>query len=113
MRLLTGISSPTWARASLHQVWKLREHTAAFVAPPRMGLVQAATQFGRLEHRHGLLALLVTVTFHNDGAQHIWLRSLAVKYGVPGITRCRSWGIGSTCGTPTAAMTSRSRGPRV
>ena len=36
MRSLTGISSPTWARASLNQVWKLREHTAAFVAPPRM-----------------------------------------------------------------------------
>ena len=81
MRSLTGISSPTWARASLNQVWKLREHTAAFVAPPRMALVQAATQFGRLEHRHGPLALLVTVTFHNDGAQHVWLRSLAVKYG--------------------------------
>ena len=35
----------------------------------------------RPEHRHGPLALLVTVAFQNDSAQHIWLRSLAVKYG--------------------------------
>jgi len=81
MRPLTGISSPTWARASLAQVWKLREHTAAYVAPPRMTLVQAGTQFGRLEHRHGPLALLVSVAFQNDRAQHMWLRALAVKYG--------------------------------
>jgi len=81
MRPLIGIPSPAWARASLSHVWRLREHTAAYVSPPRMGLVQARTQFGRLEHRHGPLALLVTVAFQNDSAQHIWLRSLAVKYG--------------------------------
>jgi hypothetical protein len=81
MRPLTEIGSPAWAHAPLSQVWKLPEHTAAYVAPPRMALVQAATQFGRLEHRHGPLALLVTVTFHNDGAHHIRLRSLAMKYG--------------------------------
>jgi hypothetical protein len=81
MRPLSGIGSPTWARAPLSQVWRLHEHTTAYVAPPRMALVQAGTQFGRLEHRHGPLALLVTVVFQNHCAQHIWLRSLAVKYG--------------------------------
>jgi hypothetical protein len=80
MRPLIGIPSPAWARASLSRVWRLRERTAAYVTPPRMALVQASTQFGRLEHRHGPLALLVTVTFQNDSAQPIWLRSLAMKY---------------------------------
>ena len=81
MRPLIGIPSPAWARASLSHVWRLRERTAAYVAPPRMALVQARTQFGRLEHCHGPLALLVTVAFQNDSTQHIWLRSMAVKYG--------------------------------
>jgi hypothetical protein len=81
MRPLSDIRSPAWARAPLSQVLRLGEHTAAYVAPPRMALVQAGTQFGRLEHRQGPLALLVTVMFQNDRAQHIWLRSLDVKYG--------------------------------
>jgi hypothetical protein len=46
-----------------------------------MTLVQATTQFGRLEHRSGPLALLLTVAFRNESAQPILLRSLAVKYG--------------------------------
>jgi hypothetical protein len=80
MRTFTPIPSPAWARQPLSRVWKLGEHTAAYFAPPRMALVQATTQFGRLEHCHGPLALLMTVTFQNDSAQHILLRSLAIKY---------------------------------
>jgi hypothetical protein len=54
-----------------------RAHRRVFCA---MVLVQASTQFGRLEHCHGPLALLMTVTFQNDRAQPILLRSLTIKY---------------------------------
>ena len=80
MGTLTPIPSPAWACQPLSRVWKVREHTAAYFAPPRMALVQASTQFGRLEHCHGPLALLMTVTFQNDRAQLILLRSLTIKY---------------------------------
>jgi hypothetical protein len=46
-----------------------------------MTLVRAMTQFGRLEHRSGPLALLLTVAFHNESEQQILVRSLAIKYG--------------------------------
>jgi hypothetical protein len=81
MRMFTPIPSPAWARLPLRHLWKLQGHAGAYFAPPRMALVQATTQFGRLEYRHGPLALLVTVAFHNDSEDHILLRSLAIKYG--------------------------------
>jgi hypothetical protein len=81
MRMFTSIPSPVWPRLPLSHLWKLQGHVGAYFAPPRMALVQATTQFGRLEHRYGPLALLVTVAFQNTSAQHILLRSLAVKYG--------------------------------
>jgi hypothetical protein len=80
MGTLTSIPSSAWACQPLSRVWKVREHTAAYFAPPRMALVRASTQFGRLEHCHGPLALLMTVTFQNDRAQLILLRSLTIKY---------------------------------
>jgi hypothetical protein len=80
MRRCTPILSPILARQPLRHVWKLREHIVAYFGGPRMELVQAMTQFGRLEHRHGPLSLLVTVAFQNDSAQHILLRTLAIKY---------------------------------
>jgi hypothetical protein len=52
---------------------------ADYVAPPRMTLVPAATQFSRLEHDHGPLALLLTASFRNESAWHIWLYSLAIR----------------------------------
>jgi hypothetical protein len=80
MRAFRLIDSASWARQPFNHVWKLREHTGAYFVPPRMALVQAATQFGRLEHRSGPLALLLTVAFHNGSEQRIPLRSLEVKY---------------------------------
>jgi hypothetical protein len=80
MRTFMLINSASWARQPLSHLWKLRGHTGAYFVPPRMALVQATTRFGRLEHRNGPLALLLTVTFHNDSEQRILLRSLAIKY---------------------------------
>ena len=80
MRTFTPIPSPAWARQPFSRVWKLREHTAAYFAPPHMSLVQATTQFGRLEHRSGPLALLLTIAFHNTSPQRILFRSLVIKY---------------------------------
>ena len=80
MRAFTSIDSPTWTRLPLRHLSKLHGLAGAYFAPPRMALVKPTTQFGRLEHRHGPLALLVTVAFQNDSERHILLRSLAIKY---------------------------------
>jgi hypothetical protein len=80
MRTFPPIPSPAWAREPLNRVWKLPERTAAYFAPPHMTLVPATTQFGRLEHRGGPLALLLTIAFHNNSTQRVLLRSLAIKY---------------------------------
>jgi hypothetical protein len=81
MRTLLSLSSVAWARPPLSHLWKLQEHAGAYFAPPRMTLVRATTQFGRLEYRHGPLALLLTVAFQNTRAEPILLRSLAIKSG--------------------------------
>jgi len=47
---------------------------------PHMALVQATTQFGRLEHRCGPLALFVGMTLHDNSIQRVLLRSLAIQY---------------------------------
>jgi hypothetical protein len=70
----------SWARQPLGNLYKLRGLAGAYFAHPRMELVRAMTQFGRLEHRHGPLALLLTVVFHNEGEERILLRSLSIKY---------------------------------
>jgi hypothetical protein len=80
MRTFLSIPTAAWARPPLSHLWRLQAHANGYFAPPRMALVQATTQFGRLEHRRGPLALLLTVAFHNDSAQRILLRSLATKY---------------------------------
>ena len=79
----TSLSSPsvTWARQPLSHLWTLQGYASAYWTPPRMMVVRGMTQFGRLEYRHGPLALLLTVAFQNDSAQQILLRSLAIKYG--------------------------------
>jgi hypothetical protein len=79
MRTFRSISSAGWARQPISHLWKLQEHAGAYLTPPRMALVWANTHFGRLEYRHGPLALLLTVMFQNTSAQPIWLRSLAIK----------------------------------
>jgi len=80
MRTFTPIFSPAWARQSLSHFWKLQGHAGAYFASPRMALVHASTQFGRLEHRSGPLALLLTMAFYNNSPERILLRSLAIKY---------------------------------
>jgi hypothetical protein len=79
MRTLRSISSATWARQPLSHLWRLHEHAGAYFVPPRMTLVRTTTHFGRLEYRHGPLALLLTVAFDNTSAQPIGLQSLAIK----------------------------------
>jgi hypothetical protein len=80
MRTFTPLDSPAWARRSLGHLWTFQGHASAYFVSPRMALVRDKTQFGRLEHRCGPLALLLTMVFHNDSPQRILLRSLAVKY---------------------------------
>jgi hypothetical protein len=81
MRTLRSIPSTAWVRSPLGYLWKLQEHAGAYFAAPCMTLVRPTTQFGRLEYRHGPLALLLTVAFQNTSAQLIGLRSLAIKFG--------------------------------
>jgi hypothetical protein len=81
MSTFTSTPSVSWARKPLGNLWKMRELAGAYFAPPHMELVRATTQFGRLEHRSGPLALLLTVSFRNDSEQRILLRSLVIKYG--------------------------------
>jgi hypothetical protein len=70
----------SWARQPLGNLHKLRGLAGAYFAHPRMELVPTMTRFGRLEHRSGPLALLLTVAFHNEGEEQILLRSLSIKY---------------------------------
>ncbi|HSF34225.1 MAG TPA: hypothetical protein VLK82_27690 [Candidatus Tectomicrobia bacterium] len=81
MRPFPLINSASWARQPLSHLWKLSGHPSAYFVPPRMALVRAMTRFGRLEHRSGPLALLLTVGFDNESEQRILLRTLAIKYG--------------------------------
>lgn len=75
----TPMTPGSWTCQPLRTLWQMGELAADYVAPPRMTLVPAATQFGRLEYEHGPLALLLTVSFHNESARPIWLHSLAIK----------------------------------
>jgi hypothetical protein len=81
MRASTPLAPGSWTRQPLGTLWKMRQLAGDYFAPPRMDLVPASTQFGRLEHRSGPLALLLTVSFRNDTEQPILLQSLAIKYG--------------------------------
>ena len=79
MRTSPPMTPGLWTRPPLSTLWKMGELASNYVAPPRMTLVPASTQFGRLEHAHGPLALLLTVSFRNESARPIWLHSLAIK----------------------------------
>src|SRR5215216_1079307 len=79
MRTSPPMTPGLWTRPPLRTLWKMGELASDYVAPPRMTLVPASTQFGRLEHAHGPLALLLTVSFRNESARDIWLHSLAIK----------------------------------
>jgi len=79
MRESTPRTSGSWTRQPLGTLWKMGELAGDYLAPPQMTLVPASTQFGRLEHAHGPLALLLTVSFRNESARHIWLHSMAIK----------------------------------
>jgi hypothetical protein len=79
MRTSPPMTPGLWTRPPLSTLWKMGELASDYVAPPRMTLVPASTQFGRLEHAHGPLALLLTVSFRNESARDIWLHSLAIK----------------------------------
>ena len=68
----------SWTRQPLGTLWKMGELAGDYLAPPQMTLVPASTHFGRLEHAHGPLALLLVVSFRNESARHIWLHSLAI-----------------------------------
>jgi hypothetical protein len=80
MRPFTLINSVSSRCSPLSHLWKLPGQTSAYWVPPRMTLVPTTTRFGRLEHRSGPLALLLTVAFHNESEQRVLLRSLAIKY---------------------------------
>jgi hypothetical protein len=79
MRTSPPMTPGLWTRPPLSTLWKMGELASDYVAPPRITLVPASTQFGRLEHAHGPLALLLTVSFRNESARDIWLHSLAIK----------------------------------
>ncbi len=79
MRTSTPMTPGSWTRQPLSTLWEMGELASNYLAPPRMTLVPASTQFGRLEHAYGPLALLLTVTFRNESARPIWLHSLAIK----------------------------------
>jgi hypothetical protein len=81
MRASISMAPGSWTRQPLGTLWKMRRLAGDYFAPPHMELVRASTQFGRLEHRSGPLALLLTVLFHNESEQAILLESLAIKYG--------------------------------
>ena len=82
MRASTPRTSGSWTRQPLETLWKMGGLAGDYWAPPQMTLVPASTQFGRLEHAHGPLALLLTVSFRNESARH-YLAPLA------GHSRCR------------------------
>jgi hypothetical protein len=79
MRTLTPRTPGSGTHQPLRMLWRMRGLAGEYWAPPRMTLVPDSTQFGRLEHDHGPLALLLTVSFRNESARHIWLHSLAIK----------------------------------
>jgi hypothetical protein len=80
MRTCPPLAPGSWAHPPIGTLRKLRGLAGDYFAPPRMELVRASTQFGRLEYRRGPLALLLTVAFHNESAQQILLQALAIKY---------------------------------
>ena len=78
MRASMPRTSGSWTRQPVGTLWKMGSLAGDYWAPPQMTLVPASTQFGRLEHDYGPLALLLTVSFRNESARHIWLHSLAI-----------------------------------
>jgi hypothetical protein len=78
MRASTPMTPGSWIRQPLSTLWKMGRLAGDYLAPPQMTLVPASTQFGRLEHDYGPLALLLTVSFRNESARPIWLHSLAI-----------------------------------
>jgi hypothetical protein len=78
MRASMPRTSGSWTRQPVGTLWKMGSLAGDYWAPPQMTLVPASTQFGRLEHDYGPLALLLTVSFRNESARHIWLHSVAI-----------------------------------
>jgi hypothetical protein len=79
MRASMPMTPGSWTCQPLSTLWKIGGLAGDYLAPPEMTLVPASTQFGRLEHDYGPLALLLTVSFRNESARHIWLHSLAIN----------------------------------
>src|SRR6266850_6573208 len=101
MRAPTPRTLGSWTRQPLGTLWKMAGLAGDYWAPPQRTLVPASTQFGRLEYAHGPLALLLTVSFRNESARHIWLQSLAIHDAGTGTSPCRSWGIGCISSPPS------------
>jgi hypothetical protein len=78
MRTSTPMIPGLWTRQPLSTLWQMGGLASDYLAPPRMTLVPASTQFGRLEHDHGPLALLLTMSFRNESTRPSWFHSLAI-----------------------------------
>ncbi len=78
MRASMPRTSGSWTGQPVGTLGKMGSLAGDYWAPPQMTLVPASTQFGRLEHDYGPLAVLLTVSFRNESARHIWLHSVAI-----------------------------------